>query len=1780
MDKIDLLIKADNARPSTEGGVPKSQDVTPLHSIGIFPSLETTVFAAFQTKKLARKMGRNVRMKPIFSSNLMRRSSLILEQSRELQGNIPDGAPSFASKKDKDKPKPRQQSIAVSPSSNSRELDLENATPFQRLKASGVLYAKSGKEEEDDDHSVSSRTYDDPSDSSDMSVANRLAMTIRNWAQKPENAEVLIKEEGIRALVSLSSSSSTRVQQNCASAMYRLSCFPDFRHPMIEQGAVASLSSMVSAGTSTTAVFYTLGAIANFSKHWGLEDRIVHDGAVVMILKVLASTRNEDVRSLSIQVLFNLTCVEGVYGVIERVIKALITVHHAQGQSSGQDSGSVVRGDKRIISGLCNCSNLSQLHLKLIEEGAIQVLIGLTAPGNSGNPAIDMDKEMKYICVGCLYNMATARASRAELVVKGGMKVLANVANETDPKIVLFLAGTLHKLSMDRSSRFRLLGAQVGVLDILRKIIFETRCRNIRTLRSCAAILRTLSDYEGECVLEMVNRGCIELIVTLSNVNGDVLAKQLCAATFCNILLLDVPSAHRKMFDGGGVQALNDLCSVITALDIKYHMAMALYKLSREESFHRELCETGTVANLRVICEKTSNEMVREVCAAAICQLVANTNNLPALQEARAVPLLVELLQCNHIGLKVQCCAALAIFATYRECTEELMANQVVEHMVNIYDEATGDSHGAGGVAADAGDDKKGDPRLTRACASMFSRLSLYPEALQKLKEMRNIHKIISMANADDMDTRKKCATALCNLSCEADLREHMVDAGVTDAIKILCDSYSEETQSDCVKCLFNLSCSVETRAKMMEQGVVHTLLMTALVRAVNPDTKQLCSRTLLHLISAESMSFLLKEGVLQAFGSLSMENHEETLAVCARAFCVFSCQERGRRAIVSNKARMTSFFTLMRANDRETRINCGKAVCNLLIYEDSQKQAAKGGGLAVLKVLATADSPTCEVSCAHAITALSDDVDCRTVLIRQNASNILVLLTQSEHDETVLAAASAICCLSFHARIRPSLVAAGVVSAIAYLVGNKRYLGSIAEDCARTMCYLAATANNRPQMAEEKAVLSICMLCYACKGDSLIEALCALALRHFSWSEQCLSYIVEEGGVELLTELVRSGHDSTNSRDLEVAKDAIYVFSNLSERPSEREHLAEAGVIETMIMMADSGEVQEDTNISWRLIMAMRNLSNVERFRAELIDAGVVRTLVTLSPGVNDAALDLVAGALCNLSKCPAKKDAVVAEGAVPVLIRISDCDRPSTRHLCSVALVNLSGHSVIEQGTLEALFSMSTPRTAKATNSTSAFTRKRALKKKQAMQNMLKFGVFKNVQKNEAGNVVINRETRRGQTPGPGGPHAPLGEHGAGVVLSSALQSMPDRKSSIAADAASVSILDGDDMTKRINDLAEKNSSGGAATSESFATRGGASIDSPGEQASLFANEQDHKEYYMKLVSHMKEQQDVPVETGSRAVTSRDKRGTAVIYPLAKLMKKNAAFGNTLANITERDQVSIRFDKNLNDINIEEAIEKFVTGPGKFVIRVRGSLRSSMNAFNAVKGLRAKSDKGGKMGALSVALAKKLKHGQAVMRAGGSTDEAEEEDVGSAGSASPSISSHNSEASGFPLQAHPEEPDEEADTLADTVSKLTAGGVEDRPFTAPSQLAPVSKSKRGRRKRRGRRQQSPVLPFHRSLALMAKRQGYQQGAYDIDPVKLSEAFAFEVNDTIDDDISTYLSSLNNGSSVFNGSKGASGTGLSPPGAGRARTVAGKSRPKKGGQAARRPMTAATGAR
>ena len=344
--------------------------------------------------------------------------------------------------------------------------------------------------------------------------------------------------------------------------------------------------------------------------------------------------------------------------------------------------------------------------------------------------------------------------------------------------------------------------------------------------------------------------------------------------------------------------------------------------------------------------------------------------------------------------------------------------------------------------------------------------------------------------------TRQHCAVALCNLSNDKVGVAEMAkpEVNITEVLAKLTVTYSEEAQQDCAKCFCNLSWHDGVQQELVKQNAVHAIMMIAMVRAVDIITKGFCAKALLNLMNDDTCDEILEQGVLQTFGTFCIQDNEEMMSICAKVFCVASQTELGRKHMLQRKSALKGMFSLIRSSRRSTQLTCASAAINLLLNADSRKEATKYGALVVLRVLTTlqdwcqdvhdlaatgvSDNVVeklhaelrdkkyeCEQAITYVLCLLADDADCQNMMIANNMQSVLVLLAQSAHRPTVIGAIRALCGHAIHKKMRTKLIDAGAVSILVWLVMSGQCLQDIAENAARTICYLSVGSEGRAAM-------------------------------------------------------------------------------------------------------------------------------------------------------------------------------------------------------------------------------------------------------------------------------------------------------------------------------------------------------------------------------------------------------------------------------------------------------------------------------------------------------------------------------------------------------------------------------------------------------------------------------------------------------------------------------------------------------------------------------------------
>ncbi|CAM9672074.1 unnamed protein product, partial [Choristocarpus tenellus] len=505
----------------------------------------------------------------------------------------------------------------------------------------------------------------------------------------------------------------------------------------------------------------------------------------------------------------------------------------------------------------------------------------------------------------------------------------------------------------------------------------------------------------------------------------------------CSILKRE--ENHGPILQQGGLSCVLDLTTNHNH-SIREACILVLFNFSCGAAVQEHVVQAGAVPAIISLCRGEGVQVASQrCCAATLCNLACIPSNITRMVEEGVIPSIIDLLKTGDIQCVKYCCAALCLVA------------QDVSNCVLIINE--------GAVPHMLAGAKEGDILTKQSCCAVLSTLSSKEESREQLCNCGALPALIQLASMDDEATKLRCVIAFANLSCEYTIQGEMVNAGVVQVLTELSNSYKEETQLYSARALCNLACHHGSEAALVDGGGVSALMMIAMVRSVNLETKQICAKALLNLLTEDTLQRLLEEGLMSAATSLSKLDNEDSMRACTTVLAVLSADPGGRAKFVERKSALVALFDLLRSSDQGTKVICGKAVCNLVSCADSQLAAVEAGAVACLCQLAKLGVSEMEASTAETFFLVSGNDLCREEVFR-TALPTIVYLSRSPNPDARWACARTLSALAWHADSRKALSGVGVARALVSITEDyskaENFMEVRLETCIRALFYLA----------------------------------------------------------------------------------------------------------------------------------------------------------------------------------------------------------------------------------------------------------------------------------------------------------------------------------------------------------------------------------------------------------------------------------------------------------------------------------------------------------------------------------------------------------------------------------------------------------------------------------------------------------------------------------------------------------------------------------------------------
>lgn len=1080
-------------------------------------------------------------------------------------------------------------------------------------------------------------------DPSAVDAKRHCADSIAAWSTHSENAARLAEEGAVTATIVLSKDENAGIRRSCATAFKNMSQHPKLCEQLVAHTAVPVISDLGVAAKDMTVSRDCSLALVNLTNMHGLEARLVEDGIVIALMSLM--NQHEDLADVCSRGLFNLTCVDGPYQHMERVVKAFISL-----------ASSTVASVKHVCAAaLCNLSDIKAVRPRIVEEGVVQV-IGVLARG--------AEARTRRVCAIILHLLASTRQCRADMVSKGAVQVLYSLSADVDTITLHYIASAIIKLAMEDQNLPRLV--HEGGVTALCNICL--RCpHDAATTKLCASALSLLSQQVlGRQAI--VQEGCVPALVTLVNEASDDATIRNGLSAFTN-LLMDAAN-HEQVLSQGGIAAVIGLCRH-SSREIREACALALFNFSRGEASRDESVTAAAVPAIIALSRRLPVEPVTRMrCAATLGKFASVEQNVALMVEADVVPAFIDMLESRDPHIVKHCCAALCRLA-HEGSSAVMIAEGAVPHVI-------------------AGCGANSDAATRQACCAVLSAVSAHEPCREPLCDMGALEALMALAQdrtADDT-TRLRCAVAFANLSNEPSVQRAMVDAGIVPVVADLSNSYCEENQLYCARALCNLASHEGREDAIVSQGGVAALMMIAMVRAVSHFTKQVCAKAIGNLLATPDVRTtwlpqLAKDGLVQAVSVLSRLPEEETMQVCATIFCTLSAEgAMGRRLLTERKSTLLDVFGLMRSHHPHTQLVCGKTTCNLVGNADAQAQAVDAGAVHVLAKLGTIGNPDAEVAAAEAFFLVAGDAHGRATLLEDGVLPVLVdaaAQTTRAHD----------CCLRVLAHLAwwrqmrlPLLKTTRLVESLVELASRTPPQSIAAGHILHTLTYMSfVDVDHRVQLVDGNVVPALARIYEGRVDDARSRAFVAAALRSLTETDAALNKLVADGAVRLLCEIVCSGDEATLAH-------CAAALCSVARRRSFSDVLVEQGVLRALPCLATPSCYAFAASI-------IHVLSLDPTHREALVFDAPVRTMLKAiaSEQEDPSTITSCAHAFYWLSRCTGHvRHELAAAGLVPLLIRLSRHDDDIVAASCREALKNMSSGSNggIEEGTVSTLIAM----------------------------------------------------------------------------------------------------------------------------------------------------------------------------------------------------------------------------------------------------------------------------------------------------------------------------------------------------------------------------------------------------------------------------------------------------------------------------------------------------------
>lgn len=1010
------------------------------------------------------------------------------------------------------------------------------------------------------------------SSANDIGAKLYCAAALCNWSRNSANAARLAAEGGVRAIIQLSLESDPRITRFCAAAFRFMSDHSVLSLSMIDEGAVVTISDMVKSTGDEFIITNLCIALVNLTLVHGREASLV-EGTIVLAFTNISAMRPE-LTALSARGLYNLTCVDNSYPLIDRVIRYLISL-----------SSSNASNVKHICaSALCNLSDLKQMRARLIEESICSALSTLCR---------NTPTRTRRVCAVILQNLSATKSCRVEMVIRSAVHVAHSLSHDSDPIILRCVGLTLARLSMEAANCQRIIH-EYGITALSKIASKYPAVPGIS--QPVATAFQMLASRPGVRV-QAVQEGCVTALAVLMRSSQDAFTLQNCIFALCQ--LLTEAENHLPIVQQGLLITLVALSQPQQTNDqVKHLCALALLNFSKSEDSHKHMVNAGCISAIIALAAGAPKTDVvsRRRCANALCNVSSYDAGRVRMVSDGIIPALVGLLR-DDVQTIHYACTALC-----RLCSS-------VEYATNIVD--------AGAVPSLVQYALKGERETKQFCGSVLSALSQFASCRAMLCEMGCISALKSQSDLPDDVSQLRCLVAFANISCELSVQEQMVNEGVVEIIaSLVANSYHEMNYSCCAKALCNLACSPATRLAVAKGGGVQALMLISMVHSVNKETKLLCVQALGNLLDDATVPFMLDEGLTTSLANLCKidDPSHRVKHLCACMFNQLCRYQEAMFKIVEKPPVTSAIYAMAESEHPETAVTSCRTTANLLLCGGPVRQkAVANGALRVMEKGITLADQGAVAQCLAALLHAAQDTSFLQPIARSSLPLTLIGVAKAARGEMLSHAAKTLSMLAHGASSRPFLQTREHAAALIELICSDALSSQphAAQWLALALQHMSNGFSDSLQLVQLGAAAALQYL-HDLDCPPEVEAELALSAAETlrclcGASEEAVAELASPSIVAILSRATAAASSNMPGADLKLSSAAGVMYSIASAGPKARIAVGTPECVETLCLLAKHSAGAEQT------IAALFLFLNDPKTRYSFANEAVCRAIVSI---------------------------------------------------------------------------------------------------------------------------------------------------------------------------------------------------------------------------------------------------------------------------------------------------------------------------------------------------------------------------------------------------------------------------------------------------------------------------------------------------------------------------------------------------------------------------------------